>query len=70
MHAPVLTDRPRPATARPSLRAGRRRIVLLLGAVLALESADLSTIGAVGPELEASLGITHAQLGLLAAPAR
>jgi MFS family permease len=45
----------------------RRRIVLLLGGVLALESADLSTIGAVGPELEASLGITHAQLGLLAA---
>jgi MFS family permease len=41
--------------------------VLLLGGVLALESADLATIGAVGPELEHSLAISHAQLGLLAA---
>ncbi|HEY7077191.1 MAG TPA: MFS transporter [Solirubrobacteraceae bacterium] len=53
--------------ARTRSKAGRRRIVLLLGGVLALESADLSTIGAVGPELESALGITHAQLGLLAA---
>jgi MFS family permease len=40
--------------------------VLLLAAALALESADLATIGAVGSELERSLGISHGQLGLLA----
>jgi hypothetical protein len=41
--------------------------VLVLGGVLALEAADLATIGAVAPELERALGISHAQLGLLAA---
>jgi MFS family permease len=47
--------------------AARKQIVLMLGGVLALESADLSAIGAIGPQLEYALGISHAQLGLLAA---
>jgi MFS family permease len=44
----------------------RRRVVALLAGVLALEGADLGTIGAVAGPLERSLGLTHAQLGLLA----
>ncbi|GAA3776716.1 hypothetical protein GCM10022225_75830 [Plantactinospora mayteni] len=45
---------------------GRLRVVLLLGAVLALNSADTGTIGAAAAQLEADLGISHARLGLLA----
>lgn len=45
---------------------GRARIVLLLAAVLALNSADTGTLGAAAAQLEADLGISHAQLGLLA----
>jgi MFS family permease len=41
--------------------------VWLLGAVLALESADLSTVGAVGRDIETTFGLSHAELGLLAA---
>jgi MFS family permease len=45
---------------------GARRAVWLLGAVLALESADLSAVGAVGPGIERSFAISHTELGLLA----
>jgi MFS family permease len=38
-----------------------------LAAVLALQGADLATVGAVGGKLEADLGIDHLQLGVLAA---
>jgi predicted MFS family arabinose efflux permease len=44
----------------------RTRIVLLLTAVLALNSADLGAIGAVAAQLQADLGINHTELGLLA----
>ncbi|MFE9654635.1 MFS transporter [Micromonospora sp. NPDC006431] len=45
---------------------GRARVVLLLGGALALNSADTGTLGAAANQLEADLGISHAQLGLLA----
>jgi MFS family permease len=45
----------------------RTRVVLIFGSVLALESADLTAVGAAGPQLQASLHISNAQLGLLAA---
>jgi MFS family permease len=41
--------------------------VVLFACVLALESADLATIGAAGPELRGGLGISNTELGLLAA---
>jgi hypothetical protein len=44
----------------------RGRAVVLFGCVLALESADLGTIGAVAPELERAFQISRTQLGLLA----
>jgi MFS family permease len=44
----------------------RRRVVLLFAAVLALDSADKSTLGAVAGELKPDLHIGNAQLGLLA----
>jgi MFS family permease len=47
----------------------RRRVILLLAAVLALSSADAATIGAVAAELEPALGITHADVGLLVSTA-
>jgi predicted MFS family arabinose efflux permease len=52
----------------PSHPAGgaRRRAVLVLAGVLALNAADSSTIGAVGPMLQKDLGFGNAQLGLLA----
>jgi MFS family permease len=43
------------------------RIIVLFGCILALESADLATVGAVAPQLQAAFGITETQLGLLAA---
>lgn len=43
----------------------RRRAVLLLGAVLALASADTGAIGALAPELERSLHIGNVDIGLL-----
>jgi MFS family permease len=46
---------------------GRIRVVALLACVLALESADLSTIGAAAPQLETAFHISNTQLGLLAA---
>ncbi|MEV4759373.1 MFS transporter [Micromonospora sp. NPDC049559] len=45
---------------------GRLRVVLLLAAVLGLNTADTGTIGASAAQLEADLEIGHAQLGLLA----
>ena len=51
----------------PTLPAvGRQRAVLVLAGVLALNAADSSTIGAVGPLLQKDLGIGNAGLGLLA----
>lgn len=47
----------------------RARVVVLFGAVLALSSADLATIGAVAAELKRSLRITNTDVGLLAAVA-
>lgn len=44
----------------------RTRIVLLFAAVLALNSADLGTIGAVAPQLKPAFDIRNAELGLLA----
>ncbi len=46
---------------------GRARVVGLLACVLALESADLATIGAAAPQLQTAFHISNAQLGLLAA---
>src|SRR5215470_10823413 len=43
----------------------RARAVLLLAGVLALNSADTGTIGAVANQLETDLHINHGQLGLL-----
>ena len=43
------------------------RVVVLFACVLALESADLATVGACAPQLQAAFGIGETQLGLLAA---
>jgi len=45
----------------------RRRVVLLFAAVLALDSADKSTLGAVAAELKTAFHIGNAELGMLAA---
>jgi MFS family permease len=45
----------------------RRRIVLILAAVLAMSSADTSTVGASATELRQSLHISNADIGLLVA---
>ncbi|MFJ8577879.1 MFS transporter [Micromonospora sp. NPDC093277] len=42
------------------------RAVILLAMVLSLNGADVGTVGAAAMQLEAGLGIDHAQLGLLA----
>jgi MFS family permease len=44
----------------------RARVIVLFGAVLALNGADTSTVGAVAPQLEHSLHIGNAEIGLLA----
>jgi MFS family permease len=44
----------------------RARVVTLFGAVLALNGADTSTVGAVAPQLEHALHIGNADIGLLA----
>ena len=44
----------------------RARVIFLFGAVLALNSADVATIGAVASKLEPALHIGNAKLGLLA----
>jgi MFS family permease len=43
----------------------RARVILLFGAVLALNGADNSTIGAVAPQLEHALHIGNTKVGLL-----
>jgi predicted MFS family arabinose efflux permease len=43
----------------------RRRVVLLLAAVLALESADAGTVGAVAAQLERTFDIGNTGIGLL-----
>ena len=42
-------------------------MILLFGLVLALNGADLATVGAVAPQLEADLHIGATQIGLLSA---
>jgi MFS family permease len=44
----------------------RARVITLFGAVLALNGADTSTVGAVAPQLEHALHIGNADIGLLA----
>jgi len=44
----------------------RARVIVLFGAVLALNGADTSTVGAVAPQLEHALRIGNADIGLLA----
>src|SRR5690349_24925196 len=44
----------------------RLRVVVVLAAVLGLNTADTGTLGAVAVQLEGDLRISHAQLGLLA----
>lgn len=43
----------------------RRHVVVLLACVLALDSADKATVGAIAVELEQAFGIGHTQIGLL-----
>lgn len=45
----------------------RARAIALLALVLALDTADLGTIGAVGGELERALRLSNTELGVLAA---
>jgi MFS family permease len=40
-------------------------VILIFGLVLALNGADLSTVGSIAPQLEASLHIDNLQIGLL-----
>lgn len=47
--------------------AERRRIIVVLAAVLALNSADSSTVGAAATQLRSSLHIDNADIGLLVA---
>ena len=47
----------------------RTRVVVLFGCVLALNSADTATIGAVAPQLEQALHIGNAKIGLLSSAA-
>ena len=44
----------------------RTRVVVMFGAVLALNGADSATVGAVAPQLESALHIGNAKVGLLA----
>jgi MFS family permease len=43
----------------------RTRVVVLFAGVLALSSAQISTVGAVAPQLEASLNLDNTKIGLL-----
>jgi len=45
--------------------AARARVIVLFGLVLALNGADLATIGAIAPQLQSSLKISTFQIGLL-----
>ncbi len=43
----------------------RARVIFLFGAVLALNSADIATVGSVAPQLERALHIGNTKIGLL-----
>src|SRR5881227_2906101 len=43
----------------------RARVIVLFGAVLALNGADSATVGAVAPQLEHALRIGNTKIGLL-----
>lgn len=43
----------------------RRRVIVLLACVLALDSADKGAVGALAPQLEAAFHIGNTQIGLL-----
>jgi predicted MFS family arabinose efflux permease len=45
----------------------RLRVIVLLAAVLGLNTADSSTVGAIAPELEPALHISNTEIGLLVA---
>ena len=45
----------------------RARVIVLFGAVLALNGADTATVGAVAPQLESALHIGNTKIGLLVA---
>jgi len=47
----------------------RARVILLFGAVLALNGADTATVGAVAPQLEHALRIGNTKIGLLSSVA-
>ncbi len=47
----------------------RARVIVLFGAVLALNGADTATVGAVAPQLEQALHIGNTKIGLLSAVA-
>src|SRR5437763_7810259 len=47
----------------------RARVIVMLGAVLALNGADAATVGAVAPQLEHSLHIGNTKIGLLSSVA-
>ena len=47
----------------------RARVITLFACVLALNSADISTIGAVAPQLEQAMHIGNARIGLLSSVA-
>jgi MFS family permease len=46
-------------------KVSRARVIALFGAVLALASADTSTVGAIAPQLEHAFHISNTQIGLL-----
>lgn len=63
-----LTRPVQPIWRRVTLVAGgpaRARVLLLLAAVLALDTADVSMLGATATKLEPALGLSHTELGLL-----
>lgn len=62
----------RPVTRRIDHTVGgpaRRRVILVLALVLALDSADKATVGTSATQLEAALGVGKPQIGLLLAVA-
>ena len=44
----------------------RRRVIIILALILALDSADKGAVGAMAPQLEASFGIGNLDIGILA----
>lgn len=44
----------------------RRRVIIILALILALDSADKGAVGAMAPQLEASFGIGNLDIGVLA----